>query len=384
MPVATTSPASLNAYLAIREMVEQGLYEKAAARARALRGITSHDWNTLRILISARVAIKTLGKVGEDVYSALDPAQTRDPFLRGELHFARGLHHFHQGDFSSGAAEFSEGQRAYHASKNLERELLCAYNVYSGSVNAGTLSDPVECLAELRDLERLASIAKNKKILGIVFREKSDHLQSLGKLLAAAESAAQSVRLLELHGAKSDYHLALIQAADVECDQGRQALALTLVDRIVPPVDQRVEFALQMIKARLELLPCPALPEFCVASDRRKWLRTFGDISTTTIPVITWNLKNQILALGEEINKETRPIKIKDSSLEGKLLKTLASGPMSKSRLAESLWPEHCGKAHLDNRLHRLLSRFNHKTSGLVKFDGHRYHLQRKIVVKTE
>ena len=71
-----------------------------------------------------------------------------------------------------------------------------------------------------------------------------------------------------------------------------------------------------------------------------------------------------------------RTIPVQHNNLEGKLIQLLIQSGSSKTLICEKLWPESCSVGHLDNRLHRLVSRLNTKSGmSLVQFDGKLYHL---------
>ncbi|MNT30697.1 hypothetical protein D3C72_1665050 [compost metagenome] len=74
--------------------------------------------------------------------------------------------------------------------------------------------------------------------------------------------------------------------------------------------------------------------------------------------------------------------KIKTQSLEGQLLRALASSPLSRHALCEILWPQYAEEASIDDRFYRLVSRLKYKIGGYIVFDGKNYQLTSPLRIK--
>jgi len=377
-----SSKVPMTTYLKARAWVEQGLYEKASLRLRLMRDqslVSNPEFKFLRTLVGARIAIKSAGGNATVDERDLDPSRVSDPFLHAEAYFVRGLLFFHRRAFKAGTLEFQKAEGFYRklGPSFADRELLSAFNAYSGMTNAGgPLPEPLEILQKLKTLERRSIECKNKKIMGLILRDKSEIYQNLSRFESALEDAKHSSRLLEIYGPKSDYDLALIQAADCCVDLSLFSQARNYLGRVLEPVDKRARFPHAMVLARMsgESID-PSGFEVVVPCSIDKWKRQFHEKVQTKAEKPRWNLSRQEF----QLQSGKRVIRLKPGSLEGKLIKALAHGKASKAQLCEMLWPQECDRLLLDNRLHRLVSRTNRKLSNLIRFDGSQYSVTERV-----
>ncbi len=374
---------SVSRYLAMRQDLEEGCYDRVSRNLRDLRSSSDPVDLILHALIGFRLAVKTTGDA-QGFLSQLQPEKATDLFLKAETFFARGLVRFHLNDYAEGKLDFSNARKIYEHPKvgDAKRALLAAYNAYCGAVNNGEINDPNERFAAIKGVLCLAQAQSDSRILGLILRDRSELYQENDKFLAARADAQRALELLEDHGPKSDFNLALLQLADCELDLGNRDVAELCLDRMISPLDQRVVCLESLVRARLK-------GEFPPSQESREW---------SIWPGLRWKLQRAAvnsaqpaLAKGIVLRARWRQpesklvldsgkiISLKANSLEGKLLAQLHKAPSSKDQLIEALWPSQSAVQHLDNRFFQLLHRFNQKTSDLAHFDGSRYRLGREV-----
>ena len=164
-------------------------------------------------------------------------------------------------------------------------------------------------------------------------------------------------------------------------------------ERVVPPVEVRVEFPLAWISWRLAggrsgslAPPDPGIYEFVSPY----WLdKLRNHFSTHDKPggrpdarepgsnrTLTWNLMTGDM---HDERSGSRHL-IKTASLEGRLLRALMRARSSKALLSEILWPEQHMVRAVDDRFHRLVSRLNKKLGNVIEFDGQFYRLNVEVI----
>jgi tetratricopeptide (TPR) repeat protein len=382
--IKQTQSRSITAYLRAVELVQGGALNDAARIAHELRsqGDTpganeDADSDLLRRLLSIRLALKS-GNI-EDCADLVESAPSASLFACAEADFVRGLVHYHRADFAAGIECFRAAADKYHSLENGKRELLSRYNIVSGRLNLDARSTNDEIWLELRDVQRLAEEQKNYRVLGLIRRQNSYTFQSFGRRQAALIEIEKALPWLEACAPRSDYQLGLLQMADCLIDLDRKSEAQGYIERVIPPLESRVEFPLAMIEAKINgRLVDPAAFDVVTPAWRMKLARqTTAKISDEKTEIAKWNPLSGELRLSEN----STSLLIKARSLEGRLLQILLRQSASKAMLCEALWPGESEILHVENRLHQLIRRFNQKTSALVKFDGGRYQLARGIEV---
>ncbi|MEK6578638.1 MAG: hypothetical protein AABZ55_05375 [Bdellovibrionota bacterium] len=359
-------------YHELRSLIESGLYEAASDKIRVVRDESSpsRDLNILRSLISARISLNSVANQVDE--SALNPALAERPWVRAEVLFVRGLLRFQLNEFSSGIEDFLNAENLYRTLHLGDREVLSGFNAFIGKLNAGLYPDSSIGLECLKAVERRATELGCRKVLGMIFRQKSYFLQSLGRSRAALQEVARGFQDLEFYAPKADYQLARIQAADCALDLALTEDTILHLEFVVPPLEARVQFPLAYVQSRRDKSPLTesALRSFEVIAPfwLSKWKTSKGEEKKSHAK---WSkLKGELqLPAG-------RTIPVQHNNLEGKLIQLLIQSGSSKTLICEKLWPESCSVGHLDNRLHRLVSRLNTKSGmSLVQFDGKLYHL---------
>ncbi len=209
-------------------------------------------------------------------------------------------------------------------------------------------------------------------------RQKSYLFQEIGRPHAALCEAEKAVKTLGLNGLLSDYQLALIQAADCAMDLGDSHVAKQYFEYVISPIDTRVKFPLAYLEARIfGNVMDPKWFDIVVPYWKLKFEKHFTRNKTPLEVNYYWNQNSGIFK--DPISKKCTSILPR--SLEGLLLNCLIHQKCSKSLLCEVLWPSHCNVYHLDNRLHKLISRLNKKFVPIIQFDGRFYFLNGKIIL---
>jgi tetratricopeptide (TPR) repeat protein len=363
-------------------MLESNRCEEAAIEARELRtvGLQDDAAEALRRLISARLALKK--SPAKEGLEWLSLKSEQLPWIEPEAHFVVGLYRYHLGQFQQGGEYFRQAEEKFLALGFQARALLAALNLAVGQTYARTLSLSEEIIG-LTDLERRAreaieagadDIQRIKRLLAMVLRQKAVAFEKEFRVHAALGELEKALDIFELHGPVSDYHLSLLHAADLCLDADNRVMANRYFERVLPPVDVRIEFPLAYLRWRLHggtINPeefDSVVPAWLERYERRKNQQQNQSVVRR---VMVWNRAKGDL---REVFTD-RHWKIKTKSLEGRLLLLLCKGRASKNLLGEALWPEHSETAYLDHRLHQLISRVNRKYGELIEFDGTMYRL---------
>ncbi len=357
-------------------LVEKGLYEDLSIDLRAFRQenllISSQlrdEIQLLKNLISLRLALKTGGYIDLD---SVITTHTDHPFLLGEALFVQGLLHFQTGLYQPGSQCFSQAETHYRVAGRIHKALLSKYNYFIGRLNVNLIDTKEHAFQELKEIENEATQEHSKKALGLVWRQKSYLFHEIGHTHAALCEAEKAIKILEFNGLLSDYQLALIQAADCAMDLEDPHKAKLYMEYVISPIDTRVKFPLAYLQARIfGNVIDPKWFDIVVPYWRLKFEKHF--IKKQAPLEINYSWKQKSGKLQDPCSKKL--INIQPRSLEGRLLNCLIHQKCSKSLLCEVLWPDHCNVYHLDNRLHKLISRLNKKSVPLIQFDGKFYFL---------
>lgn len=367
-----------NIYQSLLRDLEGGNYEPVSKILHAWREQLEQKYDLqlewLRRLLAVRLSIKLDSKnLSDDVFQG--NLEKLPPEIRAEIYFVRGLAHYERAEYLLGVRDFEQAKLLYADLADPYRELLSDYNAIAGSENAGL----IDTNAEIAALSSLAFKANRfglndkrcQKFSAMAERNKSFLCQNQGKLELALECIEKALKGFDEIGPLSDLHICLLQKADVLVDLGQVDAAKLCVESVTDPIDSRVKFPLAFIRWRLGLASEPSIKDFNIVPNwRKKWDRLQQK-----------NLKSDDIAWDRKIGElklEDQKYILKVDSLEGRLVSVLAEGNKSKEMLCNSLWPENAATMHVENRLHRLISRVNKKIPKLVVLNSGRYTLAKR------
>lgn len=328
-------------------------------------------------LMSFRLAIK----IGNGTFldeNELRVESVHSKFLQAEAYFVKALILTHKEKLRGASDSFLQASELYLVEGMNEKSLLSRFNSLIAIANAGTISHQEE-LNLCSEILQSARDEDTVKIQALCLRQKSYCYFASERFLAALEEVKEVIKLFEMHGPVSDYHLALIHAADCCLEAGDEEQAKLYLDYLPAQVDTRVEFPRAYVMAKLK-------QEILDESH-------FGDINSHWRARHKKHLAKQSVQSGKALRKaywdmkthriigEDRKLlgKIKPNSLEGSLLKILMKGPHSKELLCEVLWPDFSQSHNLDDRFFRLKSRLQQKLGNILIFDGQNYLLSVNI-----
>ncbi|MGZ3768865.1 MAG: hypothetical protein ACXVCP_05170 [Bdellovibrio sp.] len=366
-------------YKQILEQIYAGFYEEASAGIRILREKNSFRFDQelvlMQNLLAARIALKS-GNIPQNIES-LTIGRNEMPFIAGEIHLVKGITNYQTGKMVEGISDYSSARKYFEKSGHKDKELLAWYNELIGCTHVykKTLK---EFLSDFRLLEIEAEKFNQNRILGLIQRQKSYFYKDAGKYNAALFEAEKSVRLLELFCAASDFHLGLLNVVDILIELNRHSEAMKYMELIIEPVDKRVQFPLAYLKNRLlgtELVFVnqeQSCPHFLYRYN--SWKNSSITITEKAAPIL--DFKFRIDGDNTVVSFEGKEYILKKDCLEAKLIEILTGGPQGKNLICEKLWPEYAEIPHLDNRLHRLISRTNKKTDGLIVYSEKTYKLR--------
>ncbi|MGZ3774844.1 MAG: hypothetical protein ACXVCY_06520 [Pseudobdellovibrionaceae bacterium] len=370
-------------YEKILERIYAGLYEQAADDIRQLREESSFTWNAdltlMQNLLAARIALKS-GNIPASVES-LQIGSGTNAFLGGEVCLVKGIVAYQSGHMLEGMQNYSLAKDYFSKSGHKDKELLAWYNNLIGDTHI-TERPLQEALQMFRPLESQAERFSQQRILGLVRRQKSYFYKEQSKYNAALLEAERGLSALELSCATSDYHLGLLNICEILLELQRPLDAEKYFEMILFPLDKRVQFPFAFIESRLRNkkidLSCQeqSCPHFLYRFNR--WNKLVNEKSPANGSIMDEEDSLIIKEIDDDsieivFNKTSHVMK--KSVLEFKLIENLAIGPHPKSLLCEKLWPEYSDIEHLDNRLHRLVSRINKKIDGLILYEDKRYKL---------
>lgn len=362
-------------YQTILELIYAGAYDQAAGEIRQLREKNSQMWDSelalMQNLLAARIALKS-GNIPDSVDNLTISIET-DNFLAGEVYLVKGITRYQAGKMTEGMNDYLTAKKYFEKSGHKDKELMAWYNHLIGGTH---VSDrPLrDYLQIFRDIEVEAEKYSQNRILGLVRRQKSYFYKEHRKFHAALHEAERSIPYLELYCAASDYHLGLLNISEILIEIEQKNEAKKYYEMILQPIDKRVQFPFAFIEARLfdkdvdTTNIIQSCPHFVY---RYELWRTAISVSD--------KVENKLVLIDKDdsvqIQFNGKILALKKNVLEFKLIEILASGPHSKNLICEKLWPEYSDVHHLDNRLHRLISRVNKKIDGLILYSDKSYKL---------
>jgi tetratricopeptide (TPR) repeat protein len=377
----------IQAYKEIVEKIYRGLYEEASVEIRSLREKNSFIWNAkwslMQTLLAARIALKS-GQIPENIDS-LEPSVETPLFLAAEIYMLKAIVLYQSGRLKEGINYYMQARSCYQSTGHKNKELLCQFNILIGETHVVKKSLH-DFLQDFRLLQAEAESCGQFRILGLVYRQKSYLYKEDGKINAALFEAEKSMRYLELYCAASDFQLGLLNIAEILLELEMTSEAKKYYEMLLEPIDRRVLFAKTYIEMRLfgsslnEEFREQSCPHFL--QRYAFWQSRFNLPAYQQGSELTEQEDLQVDRLVLSSDSEKLYIKLKDQCLalrrhclESKLIEILKQGPQSKALICEKLWPEYSDTHHLDNRLHRLISRINKKVDGLVLYSSKTYKL---------
>lgn len=368
---------STDSYWKVLKSIEGSQLAAASKLLREFRHQSGSDgrYIFLRSLLSARIAMKD-GNFDLQP-NQFDPEAAPTTELRAEALMIKAMLENNRGNYDASAENFLAAAKSYSQCQREDRELLALFN--HQITRMGSQITLEEQLDELRSIEKRALAGNHKRVLNLIRRHKSFLYYDHGKFRPALSEVRKTIQYFELNGPKSDYHIALLHAADCCIDLGRAEAAKTYLEYILGDLEARVRFPFHYVNAKLEgkkieFEKFPLVTEYW----KKRALRGMQMIhSSVEQPSMIWRRsKNQLEFL------DGKKAILKPASLEGKLIEMLSHSRSSKQLISERLWPEHSELFVLDNRLHRLVSRVNKKFCGIIGFDGFYYSLAQRLQIR--
>jgi len=361
--------------------IERGQYERAAE---FLLECESDQESyvlsiPLRNLVNFRLAIKanTIPLNGQHI---LDDRHIHDVEVKAETHLVNGIYYNSCRMFKKAQQSFIQASLSYKEIGWNEKYFICVYNAIISEVNESENLMTEDHIQKLITLQLEADRLQNKKILGLVCRQKSYFFKEKQRWNAALQEAENAVSYLEGRVFTSDYHLALLNLADCYIELQLVTKAKAALEKIFSPIDPRVQFAYEFIVKRLNqswneqtlkqmVISNEVDPHFLYRAQLTSDDSTLKRITETkdSERAYLWNKKEEMLQLSNQ-NWKLAP-----SSKEFYLLNLLVEGPKSAEYIMSVLWPLYSEKEQLENRLYTLISRVNKKFNGIIKHEKGKY-----------
>ncbi|KHD88923.1 MAG: hypothetical protein OM95_05450 [Bdellovibrio sp. ArHS] len=363
---------------AIRGLLE-GASQIAAEYSRDIRDIQSPQLDN--VLEQKLVTFRLAMKIGNGRFlneQDINPNLATSSFMKGECYFVRGSILLQKKSFGDASYNFEAAAKEYEACDKTANSLLCQFNSLIALINGGLVKAPKAIFL----CNRILAQAEQKNIYiiqGLALRQKSYIYFQQKSYLASLAEIEKAISLFEVHGPASDYHLSLVHAADCCFDLKDLNRAHMFLDYIPTEHDNRVEFPLAYVRARISN---STLDTQLFADINPHWLHRYENhIHAMQIAPekeqLRWSQRSSVV-LDQKGKIRGR---IKASSLEGVLLRQLIKGPVSKDLLCESLWPEFSSARSVDDRFFRLKARLEHKLGDIIDFDGCQYSLNCSIKI---
>lgn len=328
-------------------------------------------------LASFRVAIK-IGNASFLNENELSSASADTPFLKAETQFVRGVILIHKQQFAKASEEFLKSADCYLLADCHDKSLLGRFNAMMAKSNGSLFTEQ----EELNTCNEILTEARTKSIMNIqalCLRQKSYIYYNRQKYLAALEEIRNAIPLFESHGPISDYHLAVVHAADCALEIGDLTQARVYLEYLPADLDSRLEFPNLYINAKIEKGTLNlSLFENASSHWKNRYMKYHATLNIKETPVekYYWSRRTGLIVT------ENRSIlgKIKFHSLEAQLLNILMQSPRSKDLICETLWPDYSTSENLDDRFFALKSRITQKIGNRIQFDGKNYSLTINLV----
>ncbi|WP_413557137.1 hypothetical protein [Bdellovibrio sp. HCB209] len=365
-----------NEYFESLNGLMSGHQDNILAHIRAIRSQEMVSFEELmeQKILSFRVALKsseTLPDVEE-----LKAELVVSPDLRAEVYFVRGMLFMHSQKHAEAQDAFKNAFDCYAFCENHEKGLSAEFNML---IAQSFLQEEPLHMEFLNTLEKAQGL-KNVRIQASCARQLSYISFDQKNYVKAETFALMAVNLFTQLQGISDLHLALANWADCLFEMGKIKSAFAALEKITGTVDQRVQFPLAYINAKLNSEKIE-IRQF--DSINPYWMQRYRQSSSfqwKQTAVESWVFKKATGLLYNENGKLMG--RVKAQSLEGQLLKILSGGAANRHKLCETLWPEYANDGSLDDRFYRLISRLNSKVGNLVISDGKNYHLKMALKLK--
>lgn len=373
-------------YLSTLQLIQSGEYELAAESA-FLNSIDSETENTkiLKMLINFRLALKA-NSIPLDGKCQLSYINTYDKKLLAEIHLVNGAYFFNCKLYEKAMSSFNESKSLFKELKFQDKYFLAFYNFLMCEINLSEGLMKTEHFNKLLLLQNEAEDFNNKNILGLICRQKSYFFKENLKWNAALSEAERAVLFLESTGSRTDFQFALLNIADCFLELKLVQKAKAAFERIIPPIDSRVDFAYRFIEALINLdfnekkmtIFNPrkdADPHFLYRAELKlSQLSNSSEISIANQPCYFWSKNKGVF------KNLTQEWVIQPDSREFVLLNLLIEGPKSTDYIIKILWPFYAERSQLVNRLYSLISKVNKKFNGLIIRSNGKYEIYGKII----
>lgn len=350
-------------YSQILELIYLSKFEEAGQALSVIRKneVFSSELALLQKLLRFRLAIKS-GNLDIDIHS-IDENLTKDPLFKAEIGMVKGLYYYQSKKMLEGQTHFYQAIQNYELAQENEKRMICTFNYLVGDTyrsfrNNQTLISQFVSLAE--ESEELGT----QKTLGLSYRQLSYLYKDEEKFSQALDVGLKAKSILFSKGAISDFQLTVLHLMEIHIEQNNVKDALSLLQELHGPFDQRVLFPIIYLQSRLniKILENSIISEDIIEQSCPHFRRRY----------CSWiSNRNQTLALNQF---EKGPANL--TNLESRFLNSLKQGPMTKNLLIEILWPDFSDYEHVNGRFHQLIHRLNKKLGGLIKFSNGTYRFQ--------
>ena len=390
-------------YIKALKFIETGFYEEAA---QAISIIFDNENDLLlqqfKLLITQRLALKS-NTLNQDGNHFLEIKNFTDARIKAEAHFVNGLYFNSCGLFQKSYDSFSEACQLYKKCHWDDKFLSSSFNTIICEINLSTHDMTEKQFQQLLDLQIHAEQVENKKILGLIHRQKSYYFKDQNKWRAALFEAELSVNYLETRAFKSDFQLSLLNYCDCALELNQLEKAQIAFERILGNLDPRVRFAYQFIEFRLNKAvqgtnanessnahsKCD--PYYNQECDPHFLSRYKKIIQQNTQKNIIETIQSQINSnnnfiwnkIKHSLKNDTKEWVLIPQSNEAKLIELLMQAPRSRTFLSLVLWPEYSQKSQVESRFYTTISRMNKKYNGIIAQTNGKYFINATIQIKT-
>lgn len=362
-----------NRYQTTVTQILQGDVNTAASEIHSQRDQKkSNDEQIERSLLALRLAMKAGNFT--DSPETLNADQTQNIFLKGEICFVQGSYFAMTSQHALAAIAYKTAASHYECSQSFEKQALSLFN----QVIASSYAVDLDLAHEGQVLDQVLKLCLQHNISKVEFlchRHQAYRLYEKAQYQASIDLLLPWVARKEIL-TKSDSELALLHIADCWWELRDLRQALNYFDQVPAHHDERVRFPKALVEAKIWQKNIN-IHEFSMVTDH--WRSRFLRMRRTELAAksasakqkhLRWNQATGILSKGSRMQG-----KIKQQTLEGRLIRLLMDGPRTKVILCESLWPADMETVFLNDRFHQMVQRVQRKTNGLIEFDGHAYRL---------
>lgn len=348
--------------------IEKSELELAASLALELRTEESNYSSWLRRLIDLRIQLKSGISINDDWVTL--PSES---FLRGEYFFVCGLSAFHFKNWKAGSEYFQKAFQVFSEAQVDLKACLSLYNCFIGKINHSEIA-PVDQVTELEAIKKEASKRKVDRVVALADRQLGYIYVSMERFHAAYRYILSACKNLS-SCPKSDRDLIILIRAYIEHKLKLDLESQASLEELVEPFDPRVQYSMAVVRYLIdnEHRTPPADNEYEVIDPFFQELLSKKAKSSSPQRRFIWNKKTGVLSDTDQHNY----VKVKPYKLEAQLIQLLMSEPRSKATLISCLYPVAGSRLLTENKLHRLVSRVNHRSPGLIVFQDKLYRLKK-------